>query len=180
MSNLTLVNDTDHVAQFVVKRGELVIARIPGVAPGGKVLVPTDMDFEVLASVVVDAETPVTASHKVGGAARFIANLSAGSATPGFDLVAKPAARPDAFQFEKTCLNPVVFAIMRDGRPLQNVVVNDSFESAVVRIGNLFSVHAVVNGKSSNHGVTSNANAHVTLTRDQNGPGEGFFALRIN
>lgn len=180
MSNLTLVNDTDSVAQFVVKRGELVIARIPCVEPGGRVLVPTDMDFEVIASVVVTADNPVMATHKVSGAARFIANLGLKHSTPDFDLAVKPATKQDAFQFEKTCLNPVVFSIVRDGMPLQNVVVNDSFESAAVRIGNLFSVHAVVNGKSSNHGVTSNASAHVTLTRDTNNPGDGFFALSIN
>lgn len=180
MSNLTLVNDTESVAQFVVKRGELVIARIPCVEPGGRVLVPTDMDFEVIASAVVAAENSVVASHKVSGAARFIATLSVKQAIPEFSLTVKPASKQDAFQFEKNCLNPVVFSIMRDGMPLQNVVVNDSFESAVVRIGNLFSVHAVVNGKSSNHGVTSNASAHVTLTRDTNNPGGGFFALNIN
>lgn len=183
MSNLTLENDTEHVAQFVVKRGELVIARIPCVEPGGRVLVPTELEFEVIASVAVEPDAPVTASHKLGGAARFVANLVAeaqDASAPALDLVAKPANKPDALQFEKTCLNPVVFAITRDGKPLQNVVVNDAFESAVVRIGNLFSVHAVVNGRTSNHGVTSNANAHVTLTRDEEQPEGGFFTLKIN
>jgi hypothetical protein len=182
MSNLTLANDTDHVAQFVVKRGELVIARIPGVEPGGRVLVPTDMDFEVIASVVVEPDMPVTATHKLGAAARFIASLASALKVgrPDFDLVTKPATKPDALQFEKTCLSPVVFTITRDGKPLQNVAVNDSFESAVVRIGNLFSVHAVVNGRSSNHGVTSNANAHVTLTPDSGHPESGYFSMRIN
>lgn len=182
MSSLTLVNSTESVAQFVVKRGELVIARIPCVEPGGTVLVPTDLEFEVVAHAVIEPDIPVSASHKMGGALRFVANLAKGQedATGAFKLVVKPSTKPDVLQFEKTCLSPVVFAITRDGHPLQNVVVNDTFEAASIHISNLFSVYAVINGTGTHRGVTSNPGASVTLTHEGSGHEGEQFALQIN
>jgi len=182
MSSLTLVNSTESVAQFVVKRGELVIARIPCVEPGGTVLVPTDLEFEVVAQAVIEPDTPVSASHKMEGALRFVANLVEGQAqnTKNFRLQVKPSTKPDVLLFEKTCLSPVVFAITREGHALQNVVVNDTFEAASIHISNLFSVYAVINGMGTHRGVTSNPSASVILKHEDSAHGGELFALQIN
>ena len=53
MSALTFQNQTPYIAQYLVYKGEQVVARLPGVAPGATLRVPHDK-WLALDSIVAD------------------------------------------------------------------------------------------------------------------------------
>lgn len=60
MSALTFLNRTPYPAQFVVRKGEQIVAGLPSVAPGGQIRVPSDgMDTvtDSTMSDLIDEET---------------------------------------------------------------------------------------------------------------------------
>lgn len=163
MSNMTLINNTKHIAQFSVWKGQQVIERLPGVDPGGQVEVPTESHYTVRARVTVDGNTYTTAPQDVESGARFLAQIkqSAQEGTYDFEMVQRPGSASDELQFEKTTLQTVDFIIAKDGKPLQTIAVRDASEIVSLHIGNSFRIEAVVNGVTTRTVETSDASAVI-------------------
>lgn len=182
MANMTLRNRTDYIAQYVVKKGQQIVARIPGIAPGATMTVPTDDTYEVTATAVIDGNTYTSAPLDVSGSMGFLAQVVQVQAqgTYEFNVLETPSRNPGQLQFQKTCLSSVTFTITKNGKPLQSVVVPNSFELVTIDIGDVFSIYAVVNGVTTDTSITTNPNAIVTVIEDTSDLEYGYFTLVIS
>ncbi|MFV3410419.1 hypothetical protein ACNH6C_17545 [Bdellovibrio bacteriovorus] len=181
-ANMTVRNQTPYIAQYVIKKGDMVIARLPGIAPDAQMLIPTDSTYEVTASAFINGNTYTSAPLAVTGPMGFLAQVvqNPSQGTYEFNVVEIPTSKPNALIFEKTCLSPVVFTISKDGRPVQNVVVNNSFETQELFIDDVYYIYAVINGVTTDVYTTTNPNATITATVDHSDLGPGYFSLVID
>ncbi|WOS41150.1 hypothetical protein [Xanthomonas rydalmerensis] len=181
MKNMTLRNNTKYVAQFVVTKGQQVVARIPGIEPNSSMLVPTDNAYEVTATAVIDGNTYISAPLQVSGPTGFLAQVLQVRAqgTYEFNVVEVPSLNPSQLQFQKTCLSPVTFTITKNKRPLQSVVVNDSFEVQSLDISDTYYVYAVVNGVTTDTLTTSNPESTITASTDSSDLERGYATLDL-
>ncbi|RDZ28143.1 hypothetical protein [Lysobacter silvisoli] len=178
---ITLRNTTQYIAQFVVRKGGQVIARLPGIEPNAQMVVPTEGTYQVTAMTIIDGNTYTSAPMDVTGAVSFLAQVLQvrEQGTYEFDVVQGYSTRPDQMQFQKTTLAPVTFTIDKDGVPMQAVVVPDSFTMQTLDISDTFYVYAVVNGVTTATVSTTNLNAQVTATSDTSTLEQGYFTLEI-
>jgi hypothetical protein len=163
---LTLANKSTSIAQFIVYKGQQIICKLPGVAPGGSVGIPTDDTYEVYATTTFKGNLYTSAPVSVDGSMVFTARVrqSRAEGSYSFVLETSPSAAADTLQFEKTCLNPVTFTILKDSVPLQSIVVKDTFTDISLDITETYSVYAVCEGITTDTVVTSNPQATLTLT----------------
>lgn len=182
MSALTLRNATTYVVQYVVHKGGLVIARLPGIAPGATLSVPTAESFEVTATTILNGNTYTSPPLAVEGATHFLAQVKQVPAqgTYDFEVVTTPSSTANQMQFEKTSLGPATFQIMQRGVPLQSVVVSDSFMQVTLEISDVYSVYAVINGITTDNVTTSNPNATITAEADTSAMEFGYFTLAVS
>lgn len=181
MSVLTFMNTTDYIAQFVVCKGERVIARLPGIAPGAKLEVPSTDEFTVTASTQLDGCTYTSAAFTVAGPMSFLAQVKQNKAqgTYDFEMIASPSCSHDQMEFQSTCRNPVTFQLGRNGVPLQSVIVSNAFIMKTLAIGNTYKVYAVINGITTDTLEIGNPNAAVTATVDDTFLEGGYFTLSV-
>jgi hypothetical protein len=181
MSSITLLNNTNYVAQYVVKKGEQVIARIPGIEPNASMTIPTNEVFEVFAVVQIDGNTYTSAPQQVQGSTGFLAQVLQVSAqgTYEFDLTKVPSTKLNTLEFQKTSLSPVTFTITKNGQPLQNVVVNDSFSVSSIDISDTFYVYAVANGVTTSTARFTNPAATITAITSDTILENGYVTLVI-
>ncbi len=182
MSALTLRNHTDWTTQYVVRRGDQVIARLPGLVPGAQLQVPTTAVYQVVATTVIEGNTYTSAPLEVTGAAGFLARVRqvVAQGTYEFEVIELSSTRPDELQFRKTSLSPVTFSISRNGVVLQNVVVANSFEMVTLNIGDTYSIYAVINGVTTDTVTTTNPAATITAIADTSDLEFGYFTLEIS
>lgn len=182
MSSLTLSNSTPYIAMFTALKGGQVIARIPGIAPGAQMIVPTDDTYQVTASTILDDNTYTTAPIDLNGPTCFLAQVMQvpSQGTYEFNVVQSPSTRSDQLQFQKTCLNPVTFSIARDGHTVQNVVVEDSFQMQTLAIDDTFHVYAIINGVTTDTVTTTNPASVITAVVDTSRFDQGYFTLDVN
>jgi hypothetical protein len=182
MSALTFRNHTDFVAQFVVYRGEQVIARLPGLASGEHFAVPTAAVYRVVATTVIEGNTYTSAPLDFTGAARFVARVRQSSAqgTCEFEVVEEASTRPDQLQFQKTTPGPVTFSLSSNGVVLQNVVVTDSFQTKTLQTAQEWTAYAIVNGITTGTVTTTNPGATITAVADTSARQEGDFTLEVS
>jgi len=181
MSSLRFLNDTSYIAQFVVTKGDLMLARLPGIAPGAQIQVPCEDIYEVSAQVVVDGNTFTSAPASVTGPTSFLAQVKQNRAqgTYEFEMKVVDSSAADQMLFQKTTIAPVTFTISRNGKPLQNVVVQDSFLAKTLRINSIYSVYAVINGVTTDTLQTNNPNAVITAISDNSDLEAGYFTLSV-
>jgi hypothetical protein len=181
MSSLSLRNSTPYIAMFVVLKGEQVLVRMPGIAPGAQLQVPTDTSFQITARAVIGGNTYSSAPIDEVGAGNFLAQVIQvrSQGTYEFNVVQTPSTEPDQLQFHKTCLSPVTFVISRDGVVMQNVVVTDSFEMKTLDIGGAFGVYAIINGITTETVLTANPAAVITAVADNSVFEQGYFSLQV-
>lgn len=182
MSALTFRNHTDFVAQFVVFRGEQVIARLPGLSPGAELQVPTAAVYRVVATTVIEGNTYTSAPLDFTDAARFLAQVLQVPAQGAyvFEVVELASARPDQLQFQKTTPGPVTFSLSRNGVVLQNVVVTDSFQTKTVETAQEWMAYAVINGITTDTVRTTNPDATITVVVDTSTLEQGCFTLVVS
>ena len=182
MSALTLRNDTPYIAQYVVHKGQQVIARLPGIAPGALLSVPLNDTFEITASTILHGNTYTCAPIAMGGATHYLAQVKemAAQGTYEFEVVTTPSTVANQMQFEKTSLAPVTFNITRSGAYLQSVVVQDSFIRVTLEISDVYFVYAVINGITTDNVTTSNPNATITAVADTSDTEFGYFTLVVS
>lgn len=181
MSALTFRNQTRHIAQFIVKKGQLILARLPGVAPQTEILVPSDEVYTVIATTIIDGNTYSTAPAAVTGAAEFLAQVKqdAQQGTYEFQMLVESSPRADQMRFQKTTIGPVTFTISKNGTPLQSVVVPNSSVTEAVAINDSYSAYAVINGVATETVQTPNPNAVITAIVDDTGLDGGYFTLTV-
>jgi hypothetical protein len=182
MSYLSLRNQTPSVAQFVIRKGDQIIGRIPGIAPNASVEVPINNIYEVTAMAVIDGNTYTSAPLTVSGATGFLAQVIQlqEQGAYEFNVVETPSRNPGQLQFQKTCLSQVPFTISQNGKPLQTVVVTNSFETVALNIGDTFSIYAVVNGVTTDTVSTTNPVATITAVQDTSDMTYGYYSLAID
>lgn len=182
MSALTFRNHTDFVAQFLVSRGEQVIARLPGLASGEHFAVPTAAVYRVVATTVIDGNTYTSAPLDFTDAARFLAQvrLVPAQGTYFFEVVEEMSTRPGQLQFQKTTPGPVTFSLSKNGVVLQNVVVTDSFQMKTVETAQEWTAYAIVNGITTGTVTITNPDATITVVADTSTQAEGYFTLVVS
>jgi hypothetical protein len=180
--SITLRNQTGYTAQFIVTKGEQIIARIPGVEPKAQMTIPTDETFEVFATAVIDGNTYNSAPQIVKGATGFKAQVLQvrEQGTYEFHVAMQPSKKPNSLDFQKTCLSSVIFTITKDSKPLQNVVVDDTTSLVSIDISDTFYVYAVINGVTTAVSKFVNPSATVTAVTDSSDLDYGYYTLQIN
>lgn len=181
MSVLTFLNTTNFIAQFVVNKGEQVVARLPGIAPGAKLEVPSTDNYTVTATTLLEGNTYTSTPADVTGPMSFTAqvkqNLAQG--TYDFEMVVGPSSSQTQMEFQKTSINPVTFNISKNDVPLQSVTVSNSFVKKTVTIGSTYTFYAVVDGVTTEAVETSNLNAIVTAVTDDTYLEGGYFTVSV-
>jgi hypothetical protein len=179
MSALTFLNTTPYIAQFVVFKGEQIVARLPGIAPNAQLQVPSDDTYQVTASTILEGNTYTSAPATVSGAMGFVAQVKQNNVQGTYDFEMKVEASNSADQmvFQKTTINPVTFSISKNGVLLQNVVVQNSFLVKTLQIGSTYSMYAVINGVTTDTTQTNNPNAVITAQLDNTDLESGYFTL---
>jgi len=182
MSVLTFLNKTGYVAQFVVNKGEQVVARLPGIATEAKLEVPSTDNYTVTATTQLQGNTYTSAPADVTGPMSFTAqvkqNLAQG--TYDFEMVVGPSSSQSQMEFQKTSISPVTFNISKNGVPLQSVTVPNSFLKKTLTIGSSYTFYAVVDGVTTESVETSNLNATVTAVTDDTYLEGGYFTLVVS
>ncbi|WP_206956670.1 hypothetical protein [Trinickia acidisoli] len=182
MSSLTLLNETAYVAQFVVFNGDLITARVPGIAPGAQLQVPTDSTYQITATTIIDGNTYSTAPLDVSGAVSFLAQVKQNrqQGTYDFEVQMGPSTVADRMEFQKTTIGPVTFTIAKNGVPLQTVVVTNSFVTKTLKLSDTHAVYAVINGVTTDTVTTNDPNATVRALLDTSNLEFGYFTLSVD
>lgn len=164
-SRLTLQNETPYIAMFVVRRGDMTIARMPGLAPGAMQQIPTTQTYTVVATTVLEGNTYTSAPIAFTGAMGFLARVVQHQAqgTYAFEVVTMPSSDPAQLQFEATTVSPVVFQVSANGMHLQSVVVANAFTAQTLQIGDTYSIYAVINGITTDIATTANPDAVLAV-----------------
>jgi hypothetical protein len=179
MTYLTFKNATNYIAQFVVKKGDQVVARLPGIAPNAEMDVPSDDVYDVQAVTIIENNTYKSAPSEVEGSASFLAQVIQDPVQGSYDfqMVTGPAAAADQMIFQKTTLGPVTFNISKNGKLMQSVVVPDSFLTKSLVIGSTYTIYAVINGVTTGTMTTGNPSATITAVTDTTDLESGYFDL---
>ncbi|WMS87014.1 hypothetical protein [Pleionea litopenaei] len=180
--NITLINDTAYVAQFVVRKGDQVIARIPGVEPKGKIQVPTADSYQVRATTILNKNTYQTAPKSANPGDKFLAQVLqiSDQGTYDFQIVEGAGSKPDSMEFESTTNTPVIFNVMKDGKPLQSVTVSDNFNSESLYVGSNFYIYAVINGVTTATLNTNDGSAVISAENNTSALEADYFHLELN
>ena len=181
MSHLTLQNDTWFPAVFVVKKGEMTIARTPAVVYGAALRIPTGQAYTAVAATVIEGNTYTSAPIAFSGAAGFLARVvqRASQDTYEFEMVELPARSTDLLEFQNTTRAPVTFTLSRQGLRLQTVVVNDAFKNVSVSLAGSYSIYAIVNGVTTGTIQTDDPDAVITARLAPGGTEAGDFELVV-
>jgi hypothetical protein len=181
MSKLTLLNRTSFAAQYVVLKGEQLIARIPEIAPDAKLSIPSDVTYAVIATADIAGNTHTSAPHIVRQNTGFLAQVLqvACQGSYQFDVQEIANTTPNTLTFQKTCQSPVTFTITKDGVPLQNIVVNDNFQNRALEMGDTFHVYAVINGVTTATTTFTDPSATITAISDTSAPESGGMTLQV-
>ena len=182
LRNIILRNSTNFIAQYIIQKGQQIIARLPGLAPNAQMTVPIAVNFEVTATSVIDGNTYTSAPMDVQSGRGFLAQALQipAQGTYTFEIQKVPSRLPNILEFQKTCLGPVTFTLSKDGSPLQNVVVHDSFVAETLDTGDTFYVYAVINGVTTKTETFSNPSAIITAVTANTDLENGYFTLMIN
>ncbi|MGN6668247.1 MAG: hypothetical protein ACTHKH_14955 [Trinickia sp.] len=181
MSALTFTNETAFIAQYVVRKGEQIVARLPGIAPGAVLTVPSDDTYTVTATTQLQGNTYTSAPITVNGAWGFLAQVTQNceQGTYDFEMLQLPSTAADQMVFQKTTIGPVTFNISKNDVHLQSVVVSNNFRNRSIRIGSEYSIYAVINGVTTCVTTTTNANASITALTDNTDLEAGYFTLSV-
>ncbi|MFJ2990786.1 hypothetical protein ACIPF8_23265 [Collimonas sp. NPDC087041] len=182
MSSITLRNNTNYIVQYVVKKGQQIIARIPGIEPNAQITVPTNEIFTVAATAFIDGNSYTSAPQEIHGSMGFLAQVLQvpTQGTREFNVQTLPSNTPDALEFQKTCLGTVTFTISKNGVPLQKIVVVDGFMVQTLDISDTFYVYAVINGVTTTTTRFTNPSATITAITTNSGLESDYYTLSIN
>ncbi|HEY1080149.1 MAG TPA: hypothetical protein VGE46_08625 [Bdellovibrio sp.] len=182
-SAITLENNTRYPAQFVIKQGDIIIAKIPTVPAGAKLQVPTDETFVLSASTNIDENTYVTApiamdiSRASDYSTRLVQNKTQG--TYEFVLEQEPASSLDTLRLRNTMRTPVRISFASNGRFTQSLVMEPGTKTSL-SIEKSFKIFAVINGVTTDVVTTHDAYAKVTAVSDDSSKYPEMYDLIIN
>ncbi|BBB66084.1 hypothetical protein UNDYM_1831 [Undibacterium sp. YM2] len=180
---INLTNKTGYQAYFTVLKGDLVVAERIELMADATVEIPTSpVTRSVVAETVLEDNIYTSAPLDFIGAAGFLAQVKQVNAqgTYNFELIEVGPTQPNQVQFQKTCLAPVVFSITGNGKLLQSVFVNNSFETTFLNIAENYTFKAVVNGITTEPVQTNNPEATISAVVDTSSLENGYFTLVIS
>lgn len=182
MQKITILNQTNHGAQFFIRKGAQVIARLPSIAPGGTAVISTDDHFEVVATTMLDGNTYTSPPMVVQGSMSFLARILqiAAQGTYDFNVQQSPSTAANTLTFEKSCTGPVTFTISKNGMAMQNVVVSNSFEMQTLDVGDTYYAYAVVNGITTQTVEFVNPESTITASIDDAAVAPGYVVLKVS
>lgn len=180
-SRLTLLNETEFLARFIVMSGDLTIARTPSVPRGATLKVPTSQTYTIVAATVIEGNTYTSAPIAVSGPSGFLARIlqHAPQGTYEFDMQQLPPRRPDQMEFQTTTASPVTFTISCNGAHLQSVIVNDAFRVVMLSLADTYTLYAVINGVTTGTIQAANPDATIAVRAMPGGDETGDFELVI-
>jgi hypothetical protein len=178
---MTLRNDTFYPATFQVKKGGVVIARMPAIVHGAAVQIPTSEAYTVVASTVIDGNTYTSAPISFFGAACFVARVlqHGAQSTYQFEMVQAPPRSADHLEFQNTTRAPVTFILSHAGIWLQTVVARDAFDTVSIPLTGGYTVYAVINGITTDLLQTDDPDAVIAARVGLGGAEAGDFELAI-
>ena len=181
MSRLTLLNETDFLVMFIVRKGDMTIARTPAFPRGVIVQVPTRQTYTVVAVTVIEGNTYTSAPISVSGPAGFLARILQHGAqgTYEFDMQELPPRSPDQMEFQTTTTGAVTFTISCNGILLQSVIVNDAFRTVTLSLADTYTLYAVIDGVTTATIQTANPDATITARAGPGGAEAGDYALVV-
>ncbi|WP_413293127.1 hypothetical protein ACLSU7_17205 [Bdellovibrio sp. HCB185ZH] len=178
-SAMTLRNNTPYIAQYVVTKGDIVIARLPALEPNAQLIVPTSDIYQVTASTIIEGNTYITSPMTLDQAADLRAVLrQEHSGAYTFGLEHSPQSQLNTISLNNSLVNPVQFTLIKNGQPLQSIVLNAN-ETQKVSIESVFNIYAVVKGVTTSPVITTNPNAVITATEDTSTMELGYFTLEV-
>ncbi len=178
-SEMILRNNTVFIAQYVIRKGDVIIARIPGITPGAQLNIPTTDAYQVTASTIIDGNTYISSPMTLEQAADLRATLrQEHSGAYTFGLEHSPQSQLNTIILENSLVNPVQFTLSLNGRPLQSIVLNAN-ESQKVNIESIFHIYAIIDGVTTDLVSTTNPNAVITATENTSIPESGYFTLEV-
>ena len=180
-SHLTLQNETDFLVMFVVRKGDMTIARTPAFPRGAILQVPTRQTYTVVAATVIEGNTYTSAPISVSGPAGFLARILQHGAqgTYEFDMQELPPRSPDQMEFQTTTISPVTFTISGNGIHLQSVIVTDAFRAVTLSLADTYTLYAVINGVTTGTIQTTNPDATITARVAPGGAETGDYVLVV-
>lgn len=178
---ITLTNNANSDAQFLVYKGEQLIDRIPGVEPGGVCLVPTADTYEVSATTILNKNTYISAPMPAQPGDKFLAQVLqiSNQGTYDFDVVPSAGSKADSMEFETTTNTSVTFSVLKDGKPLQNVTVTDNYDGDSLYVGNTFRIYAVIDGVTTSTITTNDGSASISAENNSSALEADFFHLEL-
>jgi hypothetical protein len=181
MSALKFFNQTPHIAQYQVYRGDMRVARLPGIAPGASLVVPVYNDCIVTASTWLQGNLYTSAPLRVNKAARFLAQVrqDAARGTYDFEVRVLPSSSTTQMQFEKTCEAPVSFSLSHPMAPAQLLRVEDAFTLRTLNVAEQFSVTAVINGVTTDELCTADPDAVITAVSSSSDGQAPYCTLQL-
>lgn len=180
-SHLTLQNETDFLVMFIVRKGDMTIARTPAFPRGAILQVPTRQTYTVVAATVIEGNTYTSAPISVSGAAGFLARILQHGAqgTYAFDMQELPPRGADQMEFQTTTASPVTFTISNNGAHLQSVIVKDAFKAFMLSLADTYALYGVINGVTTGAIQTANPDATITVRVGPGGAETGDFELVV-
>lgn len=179
---ITLFNSTKVSAQYLVLKGDQIVASLPATAAGGSVTIPTDNIYTVSAQTTIDSNVYTSAQTKVNSGVGFRAEIKQDfvQQTYVFEMVEIPASKPNQLEFEKTCKSDVIFTIYKDGKPLQPVALTNAFLKTALALSDTYSISAIIDGITTDTITTTNSNATINAVYDTATGFEGYVTLVLN
>ncbi len=181
MSHLTLLNETDFLVMFIVRKGDMTIARTPAFPRSAILQVPTRQTYTVVAATVIEGNTYTSAPISVSGPAGFLARILQHGAqgTYEFDMQELAPRGPNQMEFQTTTASPVTFTISCNGSHLQSVIVNDAFRTVTLSLADTYTLYAVVNGVTTQTIETADPDATIIVRAMPGGDEVSDFELVI-
>lgn len=181
MSHLTLMNETDFLAMFLVRKGDITIARTPAIPRGAMLQVPTRQTYTVVAATVIQGNTYTSAPISVSGPAGFLARIlqHGPQGTYEFDVQKLPPRSAEQMEFQTTTPSAVAFTISCNGIHLQSVIVNDAFRVVALSLAGPYTLYGVIDGVTIQTIQTANPDATIAARVGARGAEAGDFELVI-
>lgn len=158
-AEMHLINETNHMTDFVVFKGDLLLARIK-VPPSAMATVRTDTFFQVQALTKRGGQTYVARPLQLDSAKNIDAAIMESEAALSFEIMDSAPSYIDTLTFNNTTNGPVQFTIQREGVPLQSFVVNAN-DKKLISVEETYKIYAIVNGVTTSIHTTTNPDAMV-------------------
>lgn len=179
---ITLLNKTGFDAQYLVLKGEQIIASLPPVPPNGSATIPTTNNYTVGASITINGVLYTSGPIRGSRGRGFMVQITQDSSQQVyvFQMIEIASSEPNELQFKKTCLPDVVFTIYKDNIALQTITLTNRVMKKSLKLDDTFYISAIINGVTTDVTTTNNPNATITAVNDTSSAVQGYYTLLVS